>query len=54
MEIFESLLSMLSDKVLHTPGVARFVDTDIYSTRDELRGDTAQEVRVAVIPIGDE
>ena len=42
------------DEILQAPAVARFEDAHIVSRSDELRRDATQEVRVAVVPIGEQ
>jgi hypothetical protein len=48
----ESALALLPNEVLDAPSVARFVRGDLVSTRDQLPHDTAEEVGIAVIPVG--
>jgi len=47
-------LTLLLDEVHDAPRVARFVDADGVTAGDQVGHDAAQEVRVAVVPVGDE
>ena len=53
-EIVERFFSVIGDEVLHAPGIERLVDDDVVIAREELRNDAAQEVRVAVVPVGNQ
>jgi hypothetical protein len=47
-------VSMFAKKVLDAPRVCRFVDLDRIASRQQLRRDTPQEMRVSVVPVGDQ
>ena len=49
---FERLRSGVGDQVIRAPIFARFVKRDIVAALLKLRGDAAQKMRVAVIPVG--
>jgi hypothetical protein len=42
------------DEVPAAPAVTRLEDTDVVAEREQLTRDPAEEVRVAVVPVGDE
>src|SRR4051812_43688646 len=52
LEIVDRFLPMLGEEILIAPRIARLVDVDAVTALEQLRGDAAQEVRVAMIPIG--
>jgi hypothetical protein len=51
MEPFDGGFGMERNQIPNAPGVAVFVNAHIVAARDQFRGDSAKEVRVAVIPI---
>gem|GEM_PF-4568549 len=54
VEASDGIFAVFFAEVFDAPGVGGFVDEDLVSARDELRGVTAEEVGVAVIPVGDQ
>ena len=48
----QNLIADHGDQVLQAPGVARLEDADLVAAGEELGGHAAQEVRVAVVPVG--
>ncbi|HEY0337688.1 MAG TPA: hypothetical protein VGC70_10150, partial [Burkholderiales bacterium] len=50
----ERRFSVLARQVEYAPRIGRLVDIYIMPASDELAADAAQEVRIAVIPIGDQ
>ena len=53
-DVANAPVAVLGPQVLHAPGVGRLVDADVVPAQQELAGDAAEEVGVAVIPVGDE
>jgi hypothetical protein len=52
METVDRVEPGVADQVVQAPAVLRFVHRDIVTAGLQLAGDTAQEVRVAMIPVG--
>ena len=54
LKLFHGTVAVLLDEVLIAPGVGGFVDMNLVATREKLRCDAAQEVGVAMVPVGDQ
>ncbi len=53
-EGFEGFWAVLGEEVFQAPGVAGFVDAEVVAAEEEFGGDAAEEVGVAVVPVGQE
>ena len=54
MELVQRSGALFGDEVRAAPGISGFVDRDLVAGAQEFRGDAAQEVGVAVVPIRNE
>ncbi len=54
VESFDRLDPVFGNQVLETPAIARFENAHFMTAGDQLRGHAAQEMRVSVIPVGDQ
>jgi hypothetical protein len=52
LEIGQRLLAVVRREIAPAPAVGRFVNRDLVSPRRQFPNDAAQEMRVAVVPVG--
>ncbi len=53
-ESFDCVRTVISQETLTAPAILRFEDAHVVTASDQLRGNTAQKMRVAMVPIGNE
>jgi hypothetical protein len=54
VEFMDGFFAVFFAEVFDAPGVAGLIDADVVAAREELADDSAKEVGVAVVPVGDE